>query len=119
MTARGAVSNRGYAALCKDCARAGRDGGFEYPSSWLESIAVRGGTRSNRCPACRRQHTTDVRSMAVPYLELDVIGLVADRMNPTGPLGGLGPLPEMHREVDRSSDLSSLTVALEDKSLSR
>lgn len=114
MTSRGKVSSTGYAALCKDCARAGRDGRFEYPSAWLESVVLRGGTRSNRCPVCRQEHTKDIQSMAVPYVELDVIGLVADRTNPTGPLGALGPLPEAHREINRTSDLGKLTVSLGD-----
>ena len=34
--------------------------------------------------------------MAVAYIDLATVGEVADRLNPTGPLGGLGPLPEAH-----------------------
>ncbi len=34
--------------------------------------------------------------MAVAYIDLATVGEVADRNNPTGPLGGLGALPEAH-----------------------
>lgn len=115
MNARGTVAHAVWETLCKDCARKGGSPEFSYPDSWIQDIQSRGGSRSNRCPACRQTHSRDAASMAVPYLDLDVIARVADPQWPTGPLGGLGPLPIEHIRVERTSDLGEQTVALEDR----
>lgn len=52
--------------------------------------------------------------MAVPYLDLDVISEIADRNDPHGPLGGLGPLPAAHERFDTPSDYSRFDFGLGD-----
>ncbi len=97
---------------CKDCraerdaARRHRDANntagaakqFEYSSRWANRKLDRGESRSDRCERCRRAHTEAIQALAVPYVDLRVIGEVPDPARPTGPLGGLGPLPVVHRE---------------------
>ena len=89
--------------LCKDClreveskARAPEDVSFRYNETWAEGILERGGSRSDRCREHRRKHRVNTQGLAVAYIDLETVGEVADRENPTGPLGGLGPLPDAH-----------------------
>jgi predicted RNA-binding protein with RPS1 domain len=111
----GTVVVRRWDARCKDCQRRGEeDDRFAYPDSWSTYVGERGGTRSDRCPVCRKQHTRDAGSMAVPYIDLDVIGRVADTTAPTGPLGGLGPLPTEHELHEFPSDLGEYDFGLTD-----
>lgn len=111
----GKVVIRRWDARCKDCQRRGKDDdAFAYPDSWSTYVGERGGTRSDRCPVCRKMHTRDAGSMAVPYIELDVIGRVADPLAPTGPLGGLGPLPTEHQLTELVSDLAEYDFGLTD-----
>jgi HrpA-like RNA helicase/predicted RNA-binding protein with RPS1 domain len=104
-----------WQAVCKECQRAGADGSFAYPESWARKTLSRGGTRSNRCPACRLRHNRDAALMAVPYIDVATIAIVQDPANPTGPLGGLGPLPVAHvREEAPSADLAKYDFGLRD-----
>jgi len=53
--------------------------------------------------------------MAVPYIDVATISAVQDASNPTGPLGGLGPLPIVHeREVIAPADLARYDFGLTD-----
>jgi predicted RNA-binding protein with RPS1 domain len=111
----GTVVVRRWDARCKDCRARGKDDdSFAYPDSWSTHVGERGGTRSDRCPVCRKLHARDVGSMAVPYIDLDVIGRVADASAPTGPLGGLGPLPTRHELTELVSDLAEYDFGLTD-----
>jgi len=111
----GTVVVRRWDARCKDCQARGKDDdSFAYPDSWSTYVGERGGTRSDRCPVCRKLHARDVGSMAVPYIDLDVIGRVADPSAPTGPLGGLGPLPTKHELTELVSDLAEYDFGLTD-----
>jgi predicted RNA-binding protein with RPS1 domain len=94
-------------AECKDCRRevaAGlREEGaqfFSYPEAWADGQLERGGSRSDRCREHRLKHQQHIAGVAVAYIDLATVGEVADRNDPTGPLGGLGPLPEAHRVAD-------------------
>ncbi|MCX5558377.1 hypothetical protein [Streptomyces sp. NBC_00038] len=94
-------------AVCKDCARevaAGdRPAGteyFTYPEAWAGGQLERGGSRSDRCREHRAAHVGHISGLSVAYIDLRTTGEVADRSNPTGPLGALGPLPEAHTVAD-------------------
>lgn len=90
-------------AECKDCLREIREGKrepgsqwFLYPESWATGQIDRGGSRSDRCREHRQKHQRNVAGMAIAYIDLATVGEVLDRNAPTGPLGGLGPLPDSH-----------------------
>ncbi len=58
--------------------------------------------------------------MAVAYIDLRTVGEVADRENPTGPLGGLGPLPVAHEVLPGTSyDLQDVKVGMTDNHVMR
>ena len=58
--------------------------------------------------------------MAVAYIDLQTVGEVGDRENPTGPLGGLGPLPTAHEVVPATSyDLQDVKVGMTDEHVTR
>jgi HrpA-like RNA helicase/ribosomal protein L6P/L9E len=90
------------------------DPAFEYSSDWAIRTLERGGSRSDRCERHRRAHRLAVRSIAVPYVDLRVLGEVADRDAPTGPLGGLGALPVLHTERTHEVDLSNFEFGMTD-----
>lgn len=96
-------------ARCKDCVRerllgwndperpvAEADEHFEYNEAWAQQVLDRGGSRTDRCTRHRRLHKQEISGLAVAYIELQTIGEVAGGQNPVGPLGGLGPLPDLH-----------------------
>jgi HrpA-like RNA helicase len=114
-----------WAATCKDCRTRrglGREEGkarrtkpalerekFDYSDEWATRTLERGGSRSDRCPECRRTHAQEIRAFPVAYVDIKAIGqaVVADpSAGPTGPLGGLGPLPARH---DRTAEPVTLT----------
>ena len=70
-----------------------------YNENWARNLVERGGSRSDRCKEHRQRHRINIQGMAVAYIDLQTVGEVADRENPTGPLGGLGPLPDRARGV--------------------
>lgn len=120
MTAsRGVAESVRWHAQCKDCGRLGAAADFVYPDAWIEGVLERGGKESNRCPACRQAHERDARTMAMPYIDLNVIGEVADPEHPQGPLGALGPLPVVHKREPVSSDLSEFDFGLGDDDVLR
>ena len=113
---RGVGSSSIYAALCKDCRRRGdKDPGFEYTTEWRAKVESTGGTASDRCPRCRKLHSLAIKLLAVPYVDLDTVGRVRDAENPTGPLGGLGPLPPTHTRSERRTDLATFAFGLTDR----
>ncbi len=86
-----------------------------YNEHWAKSVIERGGSRSDRCKDHRAQHKFNIQGMAVAYIDLETVGEVIDRSNPTGPLGGLGPLPDKHTEVEGTSyDLMDANVGMTD-----
>lgn len=126
-----------WGATCKDCrsARAAfeRSGGtaatrehsikksretFDYPDEWASRALERGGSRSDRCPECRKRHSEKIRAFPVAYIDIAAIGEAegADRENgPSGPLGGLGPLPPLHRSETFPVKLRQFQLGLNDK----
>lgn len=124
-----AISSISYwQAECKDCAAERRmkagatqqaHGGavpaFEYSAAWADREFEIGHTRSDRCERHRRLHREAIRALAVPYVDLEVIGEVRDRNNPTGPLGGLGPLPPEHRRRESRSSLEHFGFGMADE----
>ncbi|GEM_PF-4323194 len=119
---RGTASSLQWAALCKDCRRNYRDKAapnFNYPDAWIETVINKGGTRSDRCPVCRREHARDAKTFAAPYVDLDVIGRVENPLAPDGPLGGLGPLPIEHERSEIVSNLNDYDFGLRDDDITQ
>ena len=86
-----------------------------YNENWAQGLLERGGSRSDRCKDHRKKHRSNTQGIAVAYIDLQTVGEVANRQNPTGPLGGLGPLPDAHREVQGTSyDLEKVKVGMTD-----
>jgi HrpA-like RNA helicase len=127
---RGSASTALWSSECKDCRaerrvmdvapkRRGRPGSegttsFDYSAVWASRTLERGQSRSDRCERHRRIHAMAVRAIAVPYVDLEVIGEVADAGNPSGPLGGLGPLPVLHTRTERDVDLAPFEFGMSD-----
>lgn len=87
-----------------------------YNENWARNLVERGGSRSDRCKEHRAKHRVNIQGLAVAYIDLKTVGEVADRENPTGPLGGLGPLPTAHEEVPGTSyDLEEVRVGMTDE----
>ena len=99
-------------AVCKDCRAKGEDAkaDFEYSPAWQRRMEDRGNDVSDRCPVCRRSNRRALFSMAMPYPEVDVLGPVADPDHPTGPLGGLGPLPVDHSTTEEDVPIPSVAL---------
>jgi len=114
---RGTTESLQRDALCKDCSR--REGGeanarFSYDEQSALQTIDRGGSRSDRCPECRRHHRTATSGLEVAYIDLETLGEVRDRDNPTGPLGGLGPLPDRHEPRLEKVDLQDFQFGMTD-----
>ena len=91
-----------------------------YNENWARNLVERGGSRTDRCKDHRLKHRTNIQGMAVAYIDLQTVGEVADRENPTGPLGGLGPLPAAHEVVPRTSyDLQEVKVGMTDEHVTK
>lgn len=87
-----------------------------YNENWAVGLLERGGSRSDRCKAHRLKHKTNIQGMAVAYIDLATVGEVLDRQDPTGPLGGLGPLPDKHEVVPGTTyDLEKVNVGMTDE----
>jgi HrpA-like RNA helicase len=113
--------------VCKDCLREQRRGilvpddtngassdHFEYNEAWAQRLVDRGGSRTDRCSRHRQLHRSAVQGIAVAYIEMETIGEVTDRTNPTGPLTGLGPMPEVHKSVTKEVDLAPFKFGMDD-----
>jgi HrpA-like RNA helicase len=87
---------------------------FDYSSEWSQRMLQRGNSRSDRCERHRKAHRLAIQALAVPYIDLAVIGEVPDPDHPAGPLGSLGPLPVLHRERTIDSDLSAFEFGMSD-----
>lgn len=124
---RGKSSVTFWDAECKDCVAERRlkrrkrsergsseTSGFQYSGAWAAREQETGHTRSDRCPRHRRAHKQAIRALAVPYVDLNVIGRVRDANCPTGPLGGLGPLPKQHEKGQSSTDLQKFGFGMSD-----
>lgn len=86
-----------------------------YNERIAEQVIERGGTRSDRCREHQVSHKKHIQGIAVAYIDLETVGEVSDRQNPTGPLGGLGPLPESHNFVEGTSyPLDQVKVGMTD-----
>lgn len=95
---------------------------FEYSDMSATRAIERGQTRSDRCPECRRQHRKEISAFPVAYVDITAIGEAATYMTdpdagPTGPLGGLGPLPSTHSRRTESVDLRSFALGLSDRDI--
>ncbi len=120
-------------AVCKDCLREERarelgtsveelpadfDREFVYNERAAAAKLDRGQTRSDRCKRHRARHRINIQGMAVPYIDLQTIGeaVGAHSANgPTGPFGGLGPMPTAHKVSDRPGyNLSDANVGMTD-----
>ena len=87
-----------------------------YNENWARNLVERGGSRSDRCREHRAKHRVNIQGLVVAYIDLKTVGEVADRETPTGPLGGLGPLPTAHEEVPGTSyDLEEVRVGMSDE----
>ena len=111
---RGTSNSKMREAVCKDCLREERSGqngaigadlpedfdrNFRYNEQAAQVKLERGQTRSDRCKRHRGAHRVNIQGMAVPYIDLQTIGEALgahDHDGPTGPFGGLGPMPAAH-----------------------
>ena len=135
---RGVVSSGLWQAGCKDCqterlaeqvrhhqgtssrknSSAGSSGTkFEYSNAWVARMLERGNSRSDRCERHRKSHRQAIQALSVPYISLRVVGEVLDTKQPTGPLGGLGPLPVLHRRTAINVDLGRHEFGLSDSDI--
>lgn len=127
--ARGISSAAFREVTCKDCLREQETGHrpipdedldgdpplqFEYSESWANRMLDRGGSRTDRCLRHRKLHRQTIQGLAVPYVDLQTIGEVLDRENPTGPLGGLGQLPATHTPKEIEVDLGPRKFGMTD-----
>jgi HrpA-like RNA helicase len=121
--ARGVSHTAMRGARCKDCVREERRGlssdaaQFEYNEAWAQRVVDLGGTRTDRCPRHRGLHRQAIQGMAVAYVDLQTIGEVRNRANPTGPLGGLGELPERHLARQTSVELAAYQFGMTDNDI--
>lgn len=136
-SARGSAATTVWKATCKDCqAEVGALGNrrpsdhrqrtpkqqhpgdstppFEYSDNWAHRTIERGNSRSDRCERHRKAHRSAIQAISVAYIDLQTIGEVADRQNPTGPLGGLGPLPTLHKKQTCDVDLDGFEFGMSD-----
>jgi exosome complex RNA-binding protein Rrp4 len=58
-----------YRSICKDC-----NVEFGYSGASILAGATRGLTRPERCPACRRTHSRESRSIGIPQIQIKPIG---------------------------------------------
>jgi HrpA-like RNA helicase len=87
-----------------------------YNERWARKLVERGGSRSDRCKEHRVQHRVNIQGLAVAYIDLKTVGEVADPESPTGPLGGLGPLPLAHEQVPGTGyNLEEVRVGMTDE----
>lgn len=138
---RGSSNTRMRVAVCKDCQReieglrraiaaaepkqakalrrelGAKSATFTYPENDAVRKLDRGGSRSDRCPRHRQQHGKHIQGMAVAYVDLATVGEVADRENPTGPLGGLGPLPGSHDPKPAQENLAKFEFGMNDQDI--
>ena len=131
---RGVATTTTWSAACKDCEaeRRTNDGDsrrrrkspargtkatFEYSDDWAVRTIERGKSRSDRCERHRKAHGSAIKSLAVAYIDLLTIGQVENRRNPTGPLGGLGPLPAQHQDRKREVDLGKFQMGMSDEDI--
>lgn len=87
---------------------------FEYSDNWAHRTIERGNSRSDRCERHRKAHRSAIQAISVAYIDLRTIGEVADQQNPTGPLGGLGPLPTIHKKQTCDVDLGGFEFGMSD-----
>lgn len=117
---RGASSTLVWESHCKDCQaeRRGRRSAtstqFQYSGNWAARKVERGQSRSDRCERHRQRHAQAIKALAVPYIDLKVIGEVPDPRRPTGPLGGLGPLPVKHTSREQEVALDGFEFGMSD-----
>ena len=127
---RGTSSSFMRDAQCKDCRREVEQGdrepdkvNFTYNEAWAVQQLDRGGSRSDRCPEHRQSHQKHIQGIAVAYVDLETVGQAIgaddETIGPTGPLGGLGPLPGNHLPRRGGADLGAFRFGMEDKHIRR
>ena len=122
---RGTSSSFMRDAECKDCRReveqgerAPSDVNFTYNEAWAIQQLDRGGSRSDRCREHRQSHQQHIQGIAVAYVDLETVGQAVgaddETIGPTGPLGGLGPLPGNHLPRRGGTDLGAFGFGMDD-----
>ena len=112
-------------AECKDCRRevepgkpAPDDVKFPYNEAWAVQQLDRGGSRSDRCRKHRQSHQKHIKGIAVAYVDLATVGQAIgaddETIGPTGPLGGLGPLPGNHLPRRGGADLGAFGFGMDE-----
>ena len=56
-------------ACCKECGKP-----YSYSASWAETLAAEGRSPTEYCPRCRKIHSMERTTVAVPYLCLARLG---------------------------------------------
>lgn len=104
-------------AAAKSRGRDTIDPTFQYTDEWASRLLHRGDSLSDRCERHRKAHRLAIQALSVPYVTLDVIGEVLDHKHPTGPLGGLGPLPRPHRQQEIEVNLADFEFGMSDQDI--
>ncbi|MAY97888.1 MAG: hypothetical protein CMH84_15345 [Nocardioides sp.] len=131
---RGSSNSQMREAVCKDCLREERaaqlgksvnelpedfEKEFVYNERSAQVKLDRGQTRSDRCKRHRARHRVNIQGMAVPYIDLKTVGEAVgahDEQGPTGPFGGLGPMPEAHKMAETESvDLGKFGFGMDEQ----
>ena len=123
---RGTSSSFMRDAECKDCRREVEQDNpdpdkvnFTYNEAWAVQQLDRGGSRSDRCPEHRQSHQKHIQGIAAAYVDLETVGQAIgaddEETGPTGPLGGLGPLPGNHQLRRGGADLGAFAFGMDDR----
>lgn len=121
-----------WTASCKDCKNSQltapivqtdddrRQPVYEYSDIHAGRLVSRGQSRSDRCPECRKRHRKEIKAFPVAYVDVQAIGdakkyVRAGQDGPTGPLGGLGPLPNTHVKRLEPGNSDSFAMGLTGK----
>jgi len=84
-----------YIAKCKDCGNS-----FGYSEASLQTGNLRGLSRPERCPECRRIHSRESRSIGIPQIKVKPTGpRKPDKDLTPGRLGKISHPERMHRSV--------------------
>lgn len=121
--ARGSSSSAMRTAECKDCRREVEQGrrdpemvSFVYNEAAAAKSEDKGQSRSDRCSEHRQSHRKNIQGMAVAYIDLDTVGYAVDydETGPTGPFGGLGPMPAKHGLIEGTADLGDFGFGMDE-----
>lgn len=87
---------REWYTTCKDCGKE-----FGYSDDSYQISALRGLSRPERCPECRKLHTREIAILGLSHFELTPVLPIPQTGLKAGRLGGLIRPPRIHEARDR------------------